>query len=205
VSISSAKRLLDLAGKESDRLSRHLLVAAALREALPGDIVVVGGVAEDYWGQDRYAPTDVDLTGSADPIVLKTLGFRRADSLRHWRHLGSDVVVEFPVVGGLAGDRDRVVGVQVAGGEALMIAVEDIYLDRLEQSTAVERGWKESESFIGALRIAERRAEEIDWAYVARRIDESGARLRPMLLERQRAIQRTLKRAVVMQVRERQG
>jgi hypothetical protein len=49
VNVSKAEELLRLAGAERKRLDRHLLVAAALRELLMDDPIVVGGTAEEYW------------------------------------------------------------------------------------------------------------------------------------------------------------
>jgi hypothetical protein len=193
VSISLARRLLDEAASTADRVRRHLLVATALQAAYPHRVVVVGGAAEDYWANDQYTPTDLDATGDALPELLVKLGFRRDTDRRHWYHAPSDVVVEFPVER-LAGDWDRIVEIPLGQGSAWVISLEDLYLDRLSQSTAQEVGWADGREFKAALAIAAARADQMDWGYVRRLIRESA--LRSQLETRHRAVRRRIRQAV---------
>jgi hypothetical protein len=97
VSVSRAETLLERASRERDRLLRHLLVAAALREVLEVEPVVVGGTAEEFHSGAPYHETDLDVCGELrgdEPALLRSLGFRRRG--RHWFHDASKVAVEFP-------------------------------------------------------------------------------------------------------------
>lgn len=194
MSILLAHRLLDEAASTGNRVRRHLLVAAALQAAYPQRVVVVGGAAEDYWANDEYTPTDLDVTGDALPELLGKLGFQRDSDRRHWYHPPSDVAVEFPV-DRLAGDWDRIVEIPLGEGKAWVISVEDLYLDRLSQSTAQEVGWVDGREFKAALAIAAARADQMDWGYVRRLIRESGA-LRSSLEARHRAVRRSIRQAL---------
>jgi hypothetical protein len=102
---SRAKKLLartEVLQGAPNRLRRHLLVAAALREVLARPIIV-GGTAEDYWTPDEYGETDLDLCVSLhreDVRTLTDLGFelergrptgttQRPESLSSFQTLGS--------------------------------------------------------------------------------------------------------------------
>jgi hypothetical protein len=174
VSISKAKRLLRLAGGESDRLSRHLLVAAALRQVLHADPIVVGGTAEEYWTAAEYHETDLDLCVALtreDRKVLLALDFRPDG--RHWTHPRISVAVEFPD-SRIDGDEDRTIEEPVGEGAARIIGLDDLYLDRLRQATVEER--REGVEFHSALAVIAARYEDIDWPYVRGRIREIAGR-----------------------------
>jgi hypothetical protein len=176
VSDSKAKQLLELALKESDRLKRHLYVAAGLREVLEHRPVVVGGTAEEYWTRDDYHETDLDvcvpLTQTEEDALLR-LGFERAG--RYWELTGErSVVLEFPEPR-IDGDEERVVEEAIGPGSFAMIGLDDLYLDRLRQTTATMN--ETDVHFQSALAVAAARFEDIDWTYVARRIEEEGGQL----------------------------
>src|SRR5216684_4221289 len=94
---SGAAKLLAAAATERNRLERHLLVAAALREVLAHEPIVVGGTAEEFYTAAEYHETDLDLCGwvnDEDRKIMRELGFGKSG--RHWVHRGSKVAVEFP-------------------------------------------------------------------------------------------------------------
>jgi len=170
VSVSKAQGLLRLARAEPDRLTRHLLVAAALRQVLHGDPIVVGGTAEEYWTAAEYHQTDLDLClylTPEDRARLKALGFRREG--RHWAHPRINVAVEFPD-SRIDGDENRTTEEPVGDGAARIIGLDDLYLDRLRQATIEERS--EGVEFKSALAVVAARFEDLDWRYVHRRIRE---------------------------------
>jgi hypothetical protein len=170
VSFSKARRLVAQASarRRPPRLTRHLLVAAALREALTHDPIVVGGTAEEYWTSAEYHQTDLDLCAPLSPADRKTLvalGFERDG--RHWYHPRAQVAVEFPDTR-IDGDEGRTEEVPVGSGRARLIGLDDLYLDRLKQATVGERrGGVEFES---ALAVVAANLDRIDWTYVSSRI-----------------------------------
>jgi hypothetical protein len=168
VSVSRAKALLRLAQGEPDRLRRHLQVAAAFREILTDDPIVVGGTAEEYWTAAEYHETDLDLCASlrkADEGSLEKLGFRREG--RHFVHPRINVAAEFPEAM-IDGDESRTVEEPVGPGRARIIGVDDLYLDRLRQATIAER--REGIEFHSALAVVAACDELIDWSYVGHRL-----------------------------------
>lgn len=168
MNISKARGLLALAATERDRVTRHLLVAACLREALRTEPVVVGGLAEDYYAEDHYNPTDLDMCAPlerADRDTLSELGFEREG--RHWYHEAARVAVEFPAAS-IDGDMSRTKLITMGDGAARIIGVDDLYLDRVRQATMTER--ETDISFVGAVAIAAARFEEMDWRYIRARI-----------------------------------
>ena len=161
MSDSQADRFLQLAADESNRLSRHLLVAAALREVLSEDPVIVGGTAEEYWTADEYHETDLDMCvplSNDDEAALKRIGFQHRG--RHWeRKVGEHwVAVEFPAS-------------RIDGSERV-IGLDDLYLDRLRAATMSRR---EGVEYHSAQAVAAARYDDIDWKYVENRIREIGA------------------------------
>lgn len=170
MSVSSAKRLLAEAAGEPDRLRRHLLVAAALREALPSEPVVVGGTAEEFWTADEYHETDLDMCvplGSEGHRALDELGFVREG--RHWSRPDISAVVEFPDAE-IDGEMGRTRLEPVSEGAARIIGIDDLYVDRLRQATVAEGA--EGIEFHSALAVAAAGQPSIDRAYVEARIDE---------------------------------
>lgn len=164
----SVRRLIAIAAAERVRLRRHLLMAAALREILGEDAVVVGGTAEEFWTADEYHPTDLDICA---PIAagakarLRAHGFEREG--RHWFHPQVNVAIEFPD-DRIDGDMERVVDVAIARGSARMIGLDDLYLDRLRQATMIEG--REGVEFLSALAVAAARMDAFDTRYLARRL-----------------------------------
>lgn len=197
---SRAEALLTGAAQEPNRLGRHLLVAAALREVLEREPVVVGGTAEEYQSGAPYHETDLDVCGvvtGAERATLRSLGFRKRG--RHWYHDASQVAVEFPD-DRIDGDEDRVEHVSVGSGVAAVIGVDDLYVDRLRQATAPISNVERSVEFHSALAVATGAFERLDRRYVLRRIREIELRERGVgtkMRELDSRIRRLAKRAQV--------
>ena len=154
-------------------LRQNLLLAAALSEVIAPAPVVVGGTAEEFWGGHEYHETDLDLVGrltSEDRVTLQTLGFERRG--REWIRTGTPFIIEFPDTR-IDGDEERVHTTRVGGGSVRIIGLDDLYVDRLKQATA--NAPQEDIHFQSALAVAASRYDDINWAYVSRRI---GATLR---------------------------
>jgi hypothetical protein len=165
VSVSRADELLAGAAEDPDRLQRHLLVAAALREVLGQEPVVVGGTAEDMYTGETYVQTDLDLCGWVTPEeeqVLFDLNFVHEG--RYWRHVPSNVAVEFPE-SKVHGDEGRFIRKPIGAGLAVIIGVDDFYLDRLRQTTAYPVDPEPTE-FKAAVAVAVASYDEIEWSYV---------------------------------------
>jgi hypothetical protein len=174
--VSRARELLDKAAArdgldEDERLDRNLLIAAAFREILSHEPVVVGGTAEDFWTADSYHQTDVDLVTWApsahEQEVLSNLGFSKHG--RHWVHAATGVPVEIPEAR-LKGDLLRVHREPKAPGIVVIISAEDLYLDRIRQST-MDPEDESLQTFNSAVAIAAANYTEMDWAYVDAAID----------------------------------
>lgn len=147
-------------------------MAAALREALDGEPVVVGGTAEEFQSGAPYHGTDLDLVGvvtADDRGALRSLGFRKRG--RHWYHDTIHVAVEFPD-DRIDGDVDRIERVDLGPGTVAIIGVDDLYLDRLKQATAPISSVEGSIEFHSALAVATGAFERLDRRYVLRRIRE---------------------------------
>lgn len=199
MSVSHAEERLRKAVGEPNRLRRHLLVAAALHEALRVEPVVVGGTAEEYQSRSPYHETDLDLCGvvSADErSLLRRLGFRKRG--RHWFHDASGVAVEFPDAR-IDGDETRIERIRIGGGTAAIIGVDDLYLDRLRQATAPISNVEGSIEFHSALAVAAGAFDRIDRRYVLRRIREiehSEGRIGQRMRELDSRIRRRVRRAL---------
>jgi hypothetical protein len=176
VSVSRAKDLLTEAAREKERSRRHLLVAAALREVLGKEPVVVGGTAEDLYTQDLYRETDLDLCGWVSPdedsFLARELGFVKDG--RHIVHEASNVAVEFPD-SFIDGDESRIKRLEIRpGAYVAIIGVDDLYLDRVRQATAVFSGSSPPDiNEKAALALALAAYDDIDWRYVDRTIREA--------------------------------
>ena len=196
---SRAEALLRKAAGERDRSRRHLLVAAALRETLRIEPIVVGGTAEEIQSGSPYHETDLDLCGLVAPderAVLRGLGFRKRG--RHWFHDASKVAVEFPDTR-IDGDEDRIERIRVGGGVAAIIGIDDLYLDRLRQATAPFANVEGSIEFHSALAVAAGGFDRIDRRYVLARIREIersegriGERMRQLDIRIRRRVRRAL-------------
>ena len=199
MSDSRAETLLQAAGSERDRLRRHLLVAAALREVLSTEPVVVGGTAEEFQAGSPYHETDLDLCGvvtAAERATLRRLGFRKRG--RHWFHEPSSVAVEFPD-SRIDGDESRIDRIRIARSTAAVIGVDDLYLDRLRQATTPLANAERSIEFHSALAVAAGGFDRIDRRYVLRRIREIessegriGRRMRELDIRIRRRVRRAL-------------
>jgi hypothetical protein len=199
VSVSRAEELLRKAAVERNRSRRHLLVAAALREALRVEPVVVGGTAEEYQSASEYHETDLDLCGVIAPderVLMRDLGFRKRG--RHWFQDGSGVAVEFPDTR-IDGDEGRIERIRVGGGIAAIIGVDDLYLARLRQATAPRANLEGSVEFHSALAVAAGAFDRIDRRYVLRRIRDVegserrvGRRMRQLDSQIRRRVRRAL-------------
>ena len=196
---SRAEALLRKAAGERDRSRRHLLVAAALRETLRIEPIVVGGTAEEIQSGSPYHETDLDLCGLVAPderAVLKGLGFRKRG--RHWFHDASKVAVEFPDTR-IDGDEDRIERIRVGGGVAAIIGIDDLYLDRLRQATAPFANVEGSIEFHSALAVAAGGFDRIDRRYVLARIREierSEGRIGERMRQLDTRIRRRVRRAL---------
>lgn len=196
---SRAEALLRKAAGERDRSRRHLLVAAALRESLRVEPIVVGGTAEEIQSGSPYHETDLDLCGVVAPderAVLRGLGFRKRG--RHWFHDASKVAVEFPDTR-IDGDEDRVERIRVGGGTAAMIGIDDLYLDRLRQATAPSANVEGSIEFHSALAVAAGGLDRIDRRYVLariRQIERSEGRIGERMRQLDSRIRRRVRRAL---------
>ncbi len=196
---SRAEALLRKAAGERDRSRRHLLVAAALRETLRVEPIVVGGTAEEIQSASPYHETDLDLCGVVAPderAVLRGLGFRKRG--RHWFHDASKVAVEFPDTR-IDGDEARVERIRVGGGIAAMIGIDDLYLDRLRQATAPLANVEGSVEFHSALAVAAGGLDRIDRRYVLARIREierSEGRIGERMRQLDSRIRRRVRRAL---------
>ena len=131
-----ARRLLTLASSAKEPQTQRLLLAAAIGAVFERVPVVVGGAAEEHWLSEESRPTDLDLCpppSRHDLRELSLLGFTREG--RHWVHDEVLHGVEFP---GSSDDIHRTVDVEIGGGRVRIIGLDDLYLDRLRQSTASE-------------------------------------------------------------------
>jgi hypothetical protein len=174
VNVSRARRLLRLASAEPERLRRHLLVAAALRDILARDPIVVGGTAEEFWTADEYHPTDLDICAALSPedeATLERLGFSRDG--RHWVPTDVNVAVEFPEAT-IEGDESRTVEASVGEGSARIIGLDDLYIDRLRQCTMDEQ--HEGTEFRSALAVGAAGYDRIDWRYVSAIVSDTVSR-----------------------------
>jgi hypothetical protein len=164
--LKRAEDLLARIPKARTRLRQRLLLAAAITRVMERAPIVVGGTAEEYWAGGEYHPTDLDLCprpSTRDIAAMRDLGLRRVG--RHWLRDDLPVAVEFP---GSGDDIERTVDVSVNGVVILMIGCEDLYLDRVRQSTV---SWPhEDVSFDAALEVAITNYSRMDWLYVRDRI-----------------------------------
>lgn len=166
-------------------------MAAALREILRNEPVIVGGTAEDLYTADKYHETDLDVCGWLtldEEHTLTQLGFVKQG--RHWFHLASKVAVEFPE-SRIQGDEARIVRESISSGQYAVISREDLYLDRIRQPTG---DLSPSEStFASPLNIAAAAFDRIDWVYVERELRRT-ERIDPSLGKRMRRIDSRVRR-----------
>ena len=150
-------------------MDQRLLVAAALTTVMSTAPIVVGGTAEEYWTGDEYAPTDLDLIpgpSDADERVIRGLGFKREG--RHWVRHDIPIVTEFPYDESL--EVRRTSEITVGGAVIKVIGVDDLYLDRLGQSTMAMN--IRDQHFASLMAIALTNWDNLDWVYIGERIAE---------------------------------
>jgi hypothetical protein len=169
-SLARAEEILSRAAG-SPPTDQRLLIVAAFREVFSTAPVLVGGGAEAYWMSEEYRPTDIDICprpSRQDEATLAALGFSREG--RHW--VRSDLLygIEFP---GAGEDIRRTVEVPLGDATAVVISLEDLYLDRLRQATMTSAS--SHRHFKDAVAVLLAQWEAVDWSYVASRIDEIAA------------------------------
>jgi hypothetical protein len=190
VSISNARDLLRKAERAKPGLRQNLLLGAALSEVLTPPPVVVGGTAEEFWGGHRYHETDLDLVGylsSEGRTALVALGFQRHG--REWTRPGTSFVVEFPDTR-IDGDVHRIKVTRVGGASVRIIGLDDLYVDRLKQATV--NAPQEDIHFNSALAVAVSRYADINWNYVAKRIEKT-LRTEPLVGQAMRRVNRRIR------------
>lgn len=122
-----------------DETERKLAVAAVVNQAvrpLGFRAVVIGGLAVEFWTRGEYTTADIDLYLPWTPGVdtaLAAVGFVKHG--RHWTLPEHDVFVEAPASVPAAGEEVREV-IVAADYVALVLALEDVILDRLHQFVA---------------------------------------------------------------------
>lgn len=172
-----------LLGRIEDPLERrlafvaHLTAASIARGWLPP--VVVGGHAVEFYTAGGYATVDIDLVSAHEPLqeALPRWGFIARG--RHWLHEGLGLVVEAPGSHLEAGQRERVTRVEIAGGIAHILGVEDVIVDRLAACVH----WRSEEDCRWARVLLDLHADRLDWDYLtatarAREVEERLTTLR---------------------------
>ncbi len=160
-----ASRLLAMAeAAAADSLERHLLVVAAIDEAIEPRLVLVGGMAVNRF-TGTYQPTDIDLVGNVvrhdRELLVEELGFGWG-GIGH-RHLsyefadGEIVLVEFPA-SDLAGIREPSWYEIKPGIGVWVIALDDLMMDRIQQATDGTRV-----TMGAAVELGRAAFDEIDW------------------------------------------
>ena len=185
-----ARRLLGLSSAAKKPQRQRLLLAAAIGAVFERLPVVVGGAAEEHWLSEESRPTDLDLCPSPsrqDLRELALLGFTREG--RHWVH--DEVVhgVEFP---GSGEDIHRTIDVEVGGGKVRIIGLEDLYLDRLRQSTASETA-RFSQRLDSLIAISALWGSNLDRGYIDRQVEAITA-IEPQVGRSMRMMQRRVNR-----------
>lgn len=92
--------------------------------------VLVGGAAVELYTGGAYTTGDLDFVGFVSPEVAELLraeGFARAG--RHWVHEDEQVFIELP--SGALGEGEQAITVNFSDQEVLIIAPEDLVIDRL--------------------------------------------------------------------------
>lgn len=175
-----------------DETERKLAVAAVVHQAvqpLGFRAVVIGGLAVEFWTQSEYTTADIDLYLPHSPAIddaLAGLGFTKQG--RHWVLEGHDVFVEAPA--SVPRESEEVYEVALAtGAVAIVLAVEDVIVDRLHQFVAG------GHSDVLEQAVALLAVEELDYPRLIARATEE--RLKTALIEVERISQRLRRGEVV--------
>jgi hypothetical protein len=189
--LDQAEKLLRQVLTTKRPLDQRLLVAAALSTVMTSPPIVVGGTAEEYWTGDEYHPTDLDLIpgpSSADLDAFRKLGFKKEG--RHWVREDFPIATEFPHDESF--EVRRTFDEKVSDVIVKVIGVDDLYLDRLGQSTMTEN--VRDQHFASLLAVAVANWDKLDWSYIDKRIAEI-AEGRPALGKSMRIMHRRCRRA----------
>lgn len=160
------ERVLDAIQESLDRrLAFVALLTSACEERGWLPPVVVGGHAVEFYTAGGYATVDIDVVLAHEPLeqVLPAWGFVAQG--RHWIHEGLGLVVEAPSSGLEPGQRERVTSVEIAGGVARVLGVEDVIVDRLAACVH----WRSEADCGWAAVLLETQAERIDRDYLLER------------------------------------
>jgi hypothetical protein len=189
--LDEAEKLLRQVRTTKRPLDQRFLVAAAFSTVMSSPPIVVGGTAEEFWTGDEYHPTDLDLIpgpSGADQDAFRKLGFKKEG--RPWVREDFPIATEFPHDESF--EVRRTVDEKIGGAIVKVIGVDDLYLDRLSQSTATEN--VRDQHFASVLAVAVTNWEKLDWVYIDERIAEM-AKGRPALGTSMRAMHRRSRRA----------
>jgi hypothetical protein len=202
--LEQAEKLLRQVPKAKRPLNQRLLVAAALSAVMSSPPIVVGGTAEEYWTGDEYHPTDLDLIPGptkADREAFRKLGFKKEG--RHWVREDIPIAIEFPHDESF--EVRRTVDEKVTNVIVKIIGVDDLYLDRLGQSTSTMN--VRDQHFSSLLAVALTNWDKLDWRYIGRRVAEItkekpdlGASMKTMHRKCRRAARNALARQRAMRL-----
>ncbi|HEV2416084.1 MAG TPA: hypothetical protein VGX27_14870 [Candidatus Dormibacteraeota bacterium] len=189
-----AQTLLSKARTTERRLDQRLLVAAAFTTVMQSSPIVVGGTAEEYWTRDEYQPTDLDLIPGpslADEAAFKEIGLEKEG--RHWVSKDLPVATEFPH--DTSFEVMRTSHIAVGGVDVKVIGVDDLYLERLGQTTMSES--TDHVHFASVLAVAVANWGQLDWSYIEKRIRDtiaSNPRLGASLMKMHRICRRVARK-----------
>jgi hypothetical protein len=190
--LEQAEKLLRQVPKAKRPLDQRLLVAAALSAVMTPPPIVVGGTAEEFWTGDEYHPTDLDLIpgpSRADQEAFRKLGFRKEG--RHWLREDIPIATEFPHDESF--EVRRTFNEKVTNVVVKIIGVDDLYLDRLVQSTSTMN--VRDQHFSSLVAVALTNWDQLDWPYVEMRISEV-VKANPALGASMRTMHRRCRRTV---------
>jgi predicted nucleotidyltransferase len=167
------RRLLERAKEIAEPLRRHLYILAVVTKALEAEgfaPIIVGGCALEFYTFGGYATRDVDVVAldrARFGRMLTQLGFEQEG--RYWFREDLDIVIECPDEE-LAGDRKRILEVEIEDLRCYVIGVEDLIVSRLNGYVfwhiEADREWvKQLLSHHGA---------DIDWAYLEKQTQTEG-------------------------------
>ena len=168
--LARANDLLRQAPKAKRPLDQRMFVAAAISTVMAKPPIVVGGTAEEYWTRDEYHPTDLDLIpgpSREDQDSFRQLGFKKEG--RHWVRDDLPIATEFPHDDTF--EVRRTVDEEIEGVVVKVIGVDDLYLDRLGQTTATEN--VRDQHFASLMAVAVANWDSLDWKYIESRIAEA--------------------------------